>query len=185
MAKMFEKQVKALVSEKESLQNAKRVGKSNAASQEVASNQIEKLGISVPKSVRDYFAKEQKENAISIAESVVSNFVALFPDVYKYTFEEARQYTQNFTHIYTTSEENYKGVETIGTKTIYTREIEANTPDAVLRSFESYKLRAEALRIEDNRKKRDEAKTLVTLEATAKILGVSIDVLLAMKANKE
>ena len=185
MAKSFEKQVGEITIQKESQLNAKRVGKSNATSQEVASSQIEKLGVNSPKSVREYYAKEQKENALSIAENVVSNFVASYPDVYKYTFEEARQYTQNFTQIFTTSEENYKGVETIGTKTIYTREIEANTPDAILRSFESYKLRSEALRIEDNRKKRDDAKTMATLEASAKILGVSIDVLLSMKANKE
>lgn len=183
MAKSFEKQITEMIEQKESQLNSKRVGKSNAASQEVASNQIEKLGVNTPKSVREYFAKEQKENALSIAESVVSNFVALFSDVYKYTFEEAKEITKNFNLYCTTSEESHKEVMTIGEKAIYLREITPDTPDAVLRSFESCKIYFEALRIEKAKKERARAKFDETIRLAAETLGVSIEELLKLKAK--
>lgn len=185
MAKSFEKQVVEMTEQKESQLNAKRAGKSNAASQEVASNQIEKLGVNTPKSVREFYAKEQKENALSIAESVVSNFIALFPDVYKYTFEEAKGITKNFNLYCTTSEESYKDIMTIGEKSIYLREITPDTPDVILRSFESCKIYFEALRIEKAKKERENAKTMANLEITAKFLNMSVSELLAMKRKKE
>ena len=183
MAKSFEKQVEEITLQKESQLNAKRVGKSNAASQEVASNQIEKLGVNTPKSVREFYAKEQKENALSIAESVVSNFVALFPDVYKYSFEEAKGITKGFKLFCTTSEENHKEVMTVGEKSIYLREITPDTPDAILRSFESCKIYFEALRIEKAKKERARAKFDETIRLAAETLGVSVDELLKLKAK--
>lgn len=183
MVKMFEKQVDALVAEKENQLNAKRVGKSNAASQAVASSQIEKLGVNTPKSVREFYAKEQKENALSIAESVVTKFVSLFPDVYKYTFSEAKEITKGFGLYCTTSEESHKEVMTIGEKAIYLREITPDTPDAILRSFESCKIYFEALRIEKAKKERARAKFDETIRLAAETLGVSVDELLKLKAK--
>lgn len=163
--KMFTNQVSEI---KENV-NAQKTTANCASNQLSNAAKREKLGAKKSETPREIWAKFEKENALHIAAKVVAKSGV------SYSFEAAKEKTKDFTLLLTTSETETKPFATIGAKTIYCKEIEPNSVDNVLRSFESCKLFFEATRIESAKIERLQTKRTTLLAAAAAALGVSID----------
>lgn len=168
--------------------NLKNEVRNNAATQLVASEKRERLAAQKKDTPREIWAKWEKENALLVAAKVVEKCNV------GYSFDDAKQGTNNFTLLLTTSENETKTFAVIGAKTIYSKDIEPNCVDNVLRSFESYKLFHDAKRIQADRMKRAEEKkekTIATMQETPELLlaaaaaalGVSVEQLRALQGK--
>ena len=179
-SKMFTNQIKEI---RNSVETSKKVSTSSDVQTENAAKR-EKLGAKI-QTPREIWAKFERENALLIAAKVVAK------SGFSYSFDDAKEVTKDFSLILTTSEDA-KPFETIGTKSIYCKEIEPISVDLVLRSFESCKLHFDAIRIETNKKQRFEANREKSIkqmqnskdllfEAMALTLGVSVEDLKALQ----